>query len=118
MLVLEGPSGSGKTTLLQLLGALDTPSTGQLRFGGRSLEHESDRILTGIRSAEIGFVFQQFNLDSTNAKELMALLHDLHRRSRVTIIIATHDEDIAAHTQRRIRLRDGSIIADTRNDQE
>ena len=62
MLVLEGPSGSGKTTLLQLLGALDTPSTGLIRFGGRSLENESDRILTEIRSREIGFVFQQFNL--------------------------------------------------------
>jgi putative ABC transport system ATP-binding protein len=194
MLVLEGPSGSGKTTLLQLLGALDTPSTGQIRFAGRSLENESDKILTKIRSREIGFVFQQFNLiptltaeenvaiamvprepsrekrtaraqgllaqvgleqrfehlpsrlsggeqqrvaiaralantpeviiadeptgnlDSTNAKEFMTLLHELHQRSGVTIIIATHDEDIASHTQRRIRLRDGSIISDTRNE--
>ncbi len=194
MLVLEGPSGSGKTTLLQLLGALDTPSSGQIHFAGRSLENESDKILTDIRSQEIGFVFQQFNLiptltaeenvaiamvprepshekrtaraqelltqvgleqrfahlpsrlsggeqqrvaiaralanspeviiadeptgnlDSTNAKEFMALLHDLHERSGVTIIIATHDEDIASRTQRRIRLRDGSIISDTRGD--
>jgi putative ABC transport system ATP-binding protein len=56
------------------------------------------------------------NLDSTNAKEFMTLLHELHQRSGVTIIIATHDEDIASHTQRRIRLRDGSIISDTRNE--
>ncbi|MFY9784115.1 MAG: ABC transporter ATP-binding protein [Acidimicrobiales bacterium] len=190
MLALEGPSGSGKTTLLQLLGALDTPTSGQIRFAGRSLENESDKILTEIRSGEIGFVFQQFNLiptltaeenvaiamvprepshekraaraqelltqvgleqrfahlpsrlsggeqqrvaiaralanapeviiadeptgnlDSTNAKEFMALLHDLHDRSGVTIIVATHDEEIASRTQRRIRMRDGSITSD------
>jgi putative ABC transport system ATP-binding protein len=190
---LEGPSGSGKTTLLQLLGALDSPSSGQIRFAGRSLEAESDNVLTDIRSREIGFVFQQFNLiptlsaddnvaiamvpressrekrvaraqelltqvglehrfghlpsrlsggeqqrvaiaralanrpeviiadeptgnlDSDNAKEFMTLLRDLHQRSGVTIIIATHDEDIASTTQRRIRLRDGSILSDTKN---
>jgi putative ABC transport system ATP-binding protein len=188
---LEGPSGSGKTTLLQLLGALDSPSSGQIRFAGRSLEDESDSVLTDIRSREIGFVFQQFNLiptlsaeenvaiamvpqesshekriarasallgqvglahrlghlpsrlsggeqqrvaiaralvnspeviiadeptgnlDSTNAGEFMALLEDLQRQFGVTIIIATHDEDIASHTQRRIRIRDGSISSDT-----
>jgi putative ABC transport system ATP-binding protein len=193
MLVLEGPSGSGKSTLLQLLGALDTPTSGQVRFAGRSLENESDQVLTEIRSKEIGFVFQQFNLiptltaddnvaiamvprepsserraararelltqvglehrfghlpsrlsggeqqrvaiaralantpeviiadeptgnlDSENAKEFMLLLHDLHERSGVTIIIATHDEEVASHTQRRVRLRDGSIISDTKN---
>ncbi len=187
---LEGPSGSGKTTLLQLLGALDTPTSGSIRFDGRSLEDESDRVLTDIRSREIGFVFQQFNLiptlsaeenvaiamvpqesshekrllrardllgqvglahrlahlpsrlsggeqqrvaiaralanspeviiadeptgnlDSTNANEFMALLDDLQQRLGVTIIIATHDEDVAAHTQRRLRIRDGIISSD------
>src|SRR3984957_9633736 len=188
---LEGPSGSGKTTLLQLLGALDTPSSGQIRFAGRSLEAESDSVLTHIRSREIGFVFQQFNLiptlsaeenvaiamvpressnvkriarasellgqvglghrlghlpsrlsggeqqrvaiaralanspeviiadeptgnlDSTNAGEFMALLDDLQREFGVTIIIATHDDDVAAHTRRRIKIRDGAITSDT-----
>jgi putative ABC transport system ATP-binding protein len=190
---LEGPSGSGKTTLLQLLGALDVPTTGEIRFGGRSLENESDKVLTEIRSKEIGFVFQQFNLiptltadenvaiamvprepshekraararellaqvglehrlghlptrlsggeqqrvaiaralanqpevviadeptgnlDTANAKEFMALLHDLQERLGVTIIIATHDEEVASHAQRRIKLRDGKIVADTKN---
>lgn len=193
MLSLEGPSGSGKSTLLQLLGALDVPSKGQIRFAGRSLENESDRVLTDIRCDEVGFVFQQFNLiptlsaednvgiamvprepsrerrtaratelltqvglehrlghlptrlsggeqqrvaiaralansprvviadeptgnlDSTNAKDVMALLHTLHQQSGVTVIIATHDEDIASQTMRRIRLRDGSIVTDTPN---
>jgi putative ABC transport system ATP-binding protein len=190
---LEGPSGSGKTTLLQLLGALDTPSTGHILFAGRSLENESDSVLTDIRSREIGFVFQQFNLiptlsaeenvaiamvpresshdkrkarartlltqvgldhrlghlpsslsggeqqrvaiaralvnspeviiadeptgnlDSTNAGEFMALLDDLQKQFGVTIIIATHDEDVASHTRRRIRIRDGSISSDTKH---
>jgi putative ABC transport system ATP-binding protein len=190
---LEGPSGSGKTTLLQLLGALDIPTTGEIRFAGRSLENESDKVLTEIRSKEIGFVFQQFNLiptltadenvaiamvprekshekraararellaqvglehrlghlptrlsggeqqrvaiaralanepevviadeptgnlDTANAKEFMALLDDLQKRLGVTIIIATHDEDVASHAQRRIRLRDGKIVSDTKS---
>jgi putative ABC transport system ATP-binding protein len=189
---LEGPSGSGKTTLLQLLGALDSPTSGQIRFAGRALEDESDGVLTDIRSREIGFVFQQFNLiptlsaeenvaiamvpresshekrtlrarellsqvglghrlehlpsrlsggeqqrvaiaralanapeviiadeptgnlDSTNASEFMALLDDLQKQFGVTIIIATHDEDVASHTGRRVRIRDGSIASDTR----
>jgi putative ABC transport system ATP-binding protein len=189
---LEGPSGSGKTTLLQLLGALDSPSSGQIRFAGRSLEDESDNVLTEIRSREIGFVFQQFNLiptlsaeenvaiamvpresshdkriarasellgqvglghrlghlpsrlsggeqqrvaiaralanspeviiadeptgnlDSTNAGEFMSLLDSLQQQFGVTIIIATHDEDVASYTQRRVRIRDGSITSDKR----
>jgi putative ABC transport system ATP-binding protein len=193
MVVLEGPSGSGKTTLLQLLGALDTPTSGEIKFAGRSLENESDQVLTEIRSKEIGFVFQQFNLiptlsaddnvaiamiprepsrekraaraeelltqvglghrlghlpsrlsggeqqrvaiaralanrpeviiadeptgnlDSQNAKEFMTLLHDLHDRSGVSIIIATHDEDVALSAGRRIRMRDGSIVSDAQN---
>jgi putative ABC transport system ATP-binding protein len=193
MVVLEGPSGSGKSTLLQLLGALDTPTSGQITFAGRSLEHESDQVLTDIRSKEIGFVFQQFNLiptlsaddnvaiamiprepsrekrsaraeelltqvglahrlghlpsrlsggeqqrvaiaralanrpeviiadeptgnlDSENAREFMTLLHDLHERSGVSIIIATHDEDVALSAERRIRMRDGSIVSDAQN---
>ncbi len=190
-LSLEGPSGSGKTTLLQLLGALDSPTSGQIRFAGRSLEDATDRDLTEIRSREIGFVFQQFNLiptlsaaenvaiamvprepsrdarnarsralleqvglshrlehlpsrlsggeqqrvaiaralanapevviadeptgnlDSTNAKEFMALLDELQRDSGVTVIIATHDEDVANHARRRIRIRDGAIKSDS-----
>ncbi len=192
MIALEGPSGSGKSTLLQLLGALEIPTSGQIRFAGRSLENENDKVLTDIRCDEIGFVFQQFNLiptltaeenvaiamvprepsrerrlaratelltlvglgerlghlpsrlsggeqqrvaiaralantprvviadeptgnlDSTNAKEIMGLLHKLHSESGVTVIIATHDEDIARQTERRIKLRDGAITADER----
>jgi putative ABC transport system ATP-binding protein len=60
-----GPSGSGKTTLLQLLGALDRPTAGTVRFEGRSLEDLGAAQLADLRLAAIGFVFQQFNLIPT-----------------------------------------------------
>jgi putative ABC transport system ATP-binding protein len=62
---LEGPSGSGKTTLLQLLGALDRPTAGEVRFEGRDLAALSDGELAELRLRSFGFIFQQFNLLST-----------------------------------------------------
>lgn len=71
---IVGPSGSGKTSLLQILGTLDTPSSGQVRFHGLDLGRLSDRQLTRIRRREIGFVFQDSNLvASLNAIENVAL---------------------------------------------
>jgi putative ABC transport system ATP-binding protein len=65
-----GPSGSGKTTLLQLLGALDRPSSGSVRFEGQPLEALGDSALAELRLRAMGFVFQQFNLIPTlNAAE-------------------------------------------------
>src|SRR6266511_110048 len=57
-----GPSGSGKTTLLQLLGALDGPTAGTVRFEGRQLEGLGEGELADLRLSALGFVFQQFNL--------------------------------------------------------
>jgi putative ABC transport system ATP-binding protein len=65
LVAIEGPSGSGKSTLLQLLGALDRPTDGSLRFDGRELSSLSDAALTALRSRSIGFVFQSFNLIPT-----------------------------------------------------
>lgn len=62
---IEGASGSGKSTLLQLLGALDVASGGSLRFEGAELTEMNDTALTALRSREIGFVFQSFNLIPT-----------------------------------------------------
>lgn len=62
---IQGPTGGGKSTLLQLLGALDKPSSGSLRLGEIELASASARELTRIRSEEIGFVFQGFNLIPT-----------------------------------------------------
>jgi putative ABC transport system ATP-binding protein len=187
---IEGPSGSGKSTLLQLLGALDTPTGGAIRFEGDELASASDTTLTRIRSRAIGFVFQQFNLiptltaaenvgiamvphrtpkaerrrrsaellervglggrvehlpsrlsggeqqrvavaralangprviiadeptgnlDSESARGVMTLLNELRSAEQaVTVIVATHDAEVAAHAGRRLRLRDGAIAS-------
>src|SRR5262249_17913958 len=71
---IMGPSGSGKSTLLHLLGALDTPTRGQVLFGGRDLAALTDRERSLIRRSRIGFIFQFFNLLSTlTAVENVAL---------------------------------------------
>ena len=188
-LSMEGPSGSGKSTLLQLLGALDTPTQGTIRFEGNEMGKATDSTLTRIRGEEIGFVFQQFNLiptltaeenvgiamiphghskaerrqrstellervglggrldhlpsrlsggeqqrvaiaralanrprviiadeptgnlDSASAQEVMSLLNELQSgEEAVTIVVATHDADVAGRAGRRIRLRDGAVV--------
>jgi putative ABC transport system ATP-binding protein len=64
-MAVEGPSGSGKSTLLQLLGALDKATAGSLVFDGHELADLDDSALTGLRSRDVGFVFQNFNLIPT-----------------------------------------------------
>ncbi len=188
MVSLEGPSGSGKSTLLQLIGALDAPTRGSIRFDGRELAHESQKELTRLRSEEIGFVFQHFNLiptltaqenvaiamvpsgasrsarseraegllqqvglghrlhhlptrlsggeqqrvaiaralansprvviadeptgnlDSETAAEVISVLSGLRDTAGVTLILATHDDEIGRIAEHRVRLRDGSIV--------
>jgi putative ABC transport system ATP-binding protein len=66
---VQGPSGSGKSTLLQLLGALDKPTGGSLSFDGRELTNLGQGDLTKVRSQEIGFIFQSFNLIPTLTAE-------------------------------------------------
>src|SRR5437899_2249003 len=71
---IMGPSGSGKSTLMHLLGALDTPTAGEVLFQGRTLGTLPDRELALLRRTRIGFVFQFFNLIPTlNAVENVAL---------------------------------------------
>ncbi|HJT45353.1 MAG TPA: ABC transporter ATP-binding protein [Chthoniobacterales bacterium] len=188
-LAVMGPSGSGKSTLMNMLGCLDTPSSGRYEFNGRNVKEMDDDELAAIRNREIGFVFQTFNLlpratslknvelpliyagidqetrteraeralidvglgdrihhkpnelsggqrqrvaiaralvnnpsiiladeptgnlDSKTGEEIMALLEDLYRRGN-TIILVTHERDIAAHARRTIHLRDGVIEMD------
>src|SRR5450755_3506210 len=71
---IMGPSGSGKSTLMHLLGALDTPSSGEVYFQGRALHTMADRELALLRRTRVGFIFQFFNLLPTlSAVENVAL---------------------------------------------
>lgn len=189
---LMGPSGSGKSTLMNILGCLDTPTSGEYYLNNREVARLSDNELADIRNKEIGFIFQTFNLlprstaldnvilpliyagkksqereemakkslgqvglsdrmthkpnelsggqrqrvaiaralvnnpsilladeptgnlDTKTSIEIMGLLHDIHNKGN-TIIIVTHEEDIAQHAHRIIRLRDGVIESDELN---
>lgn len=78
LLVLLGPSGSGKSTLLNILGGLDVPSTGHIRYHDEDLSTADDRALTHYRRQHVGFVFQFYNLVPTlTARENVALVTDL-----------------------------------------
>jgi putative ABC transport system ATP-binding protein len=189
---LMGPSGSGKSTLMNILGCLDTPSSGRYFLNGPDVAGRSDNELAEIRNKEIGFVFQTFNLlprytalenvalplvyagiakeqrneqatkvlsqvgladrmlhkpnelsggqrqrvavaralvnnpsiiladeptgnlDTKTSYEIMALFQEIHDQGN-TIIIVTHEEDIARHAHRIVRVRDGVIESDERN---
>ena len=64
-LAIQGPTGHGKSTLLQILGALDRPTSGAVRFGGQDLARLRESQLTDVRATSIGFIFQSFNLIPT-----------------------------------------------------
>ncbi len=186
---IMGPSGSGKSTLMNIIGCLDTPTSGLYEFNGINVSEMNDNQLAKIRNKEIGFVFQTFNLlarsnalhnvelpliyagvssterkrlahqalehvglgdrvhhkpnelsggqrqrvavaralvnrpsilladeptgnlDSKTGDEIMVLFEELHKEGN-TIILVTHEEYIAEHAHRIIRLRDGMIEVD------
>lgn len=189
---LMGPSGSGKSTLMNLLGCLDTPTSGVYELNGKNVSNMTDDELAEIRNKEIGFVFQTFNLlprttalenvalpmiyagyskkdrlerakevlmsvglgdrmdhkpnqlsggqrqrvavgralvnnpsiiladeptgnlDSKTSVEIMNLFNKIHAAGN-TVILVTHEEEIAENAHRIIRLRDGMIESDTKN---
>lgn len=78
MVVLLGPSGSGKSTFLNILGGLDVPTSGTVRFRGQDISHLSERKLTRYRREHVGFVFQFYNLiPSLSAVENVALVTEI-----------------------------------------
>ncbi len=183
---LMGPSGSGKSTLMNIIGCLDTPTSGDYWLNNKEVSKMSDSALSEVRNAEIGFVFQTFNLlnrmnaidnvalplvysgvpkklreerakevlskvglgdrmnhkpnelsggqrqrvavaralvnnpsilladeptgnlDTKTSYEIMALFDEIHNAGN-TIVLVTHEEDIAQHAKRIIRLRDGVV---------
>ena len=188
-LAIMGPSGSGKSTMMNMIGCLDTPTSGIYHFEGEEVHIMDDAQLASIRNRKIGFVFQTFNLlpkaralhnveiplvyanirkekridmaskalkdvgledrmhhkpnelsggqrqrvaiaralvnnpsiiladeptgnlDSKSGHEIMGILDSLHSNGN-TIILVTHEDDIAKHAKRTIRLFDGKIIKD------
>jgi putative ABC transport system ATP-binding protein len=186
---IMGPSGSGKSTLMNIIGCLDTPTSGLYEFNGVNVSDMNDNQLARVRNKEIGFVFQTFNLlarsdslhnvelpliyggvssslrkrmahealeqvglgdrvhhkpnelsggqrqrvaiaralvnrpsilladeptgnlDSKTGDEIMILFEELHAQGN-TIILVTHEEYIAEHAHRIIRIRDGEIASD------
>lgn len=78
LVVLLGASGSGKSTLLNILGGLDTPTSGTLSYRGQDLTHADEKTLTAYRRESVGFIFQFYNLiPSLTARENVALITDI-----------------------------------------
>ena len=105
-LAIMGPSGSGKSTLMNMLGCLDTPSSGRYEFNGRDVSSMTDDELASIRNREIGFVFQTFNLlpraDSLRNVELPLVYAGMDPESR---------RERAAHVLREVGLGDRCTIS-------
>lgn len=95
-IAIVGPSGSGKSTLMNILGCLDTPTSGEYLLNGKNVAGMSERALTEIRNREIGFVFQSFNLipglDALENVELPLLYRGMPREERRQLAAAALEE--------------------------
>ena len=130
-----GTSGSGKSTMMNILGCLDVPTRGEYLLDGTPIRERTQRELSQIRSRQIAFIFQGYNLiPSLNVWQKVALpmLYQrvplAERRARAmealglmrqmnaegtTVILITHDNGIAAQADRTVRVKDGRIVHDS-----
>ena len=131
---IVGESGSGKSTLLNMIGALDTPTSGKVMICGNDIFSMSDRKRTIFRRRNIGFIFQAFNLipeltveqnimrpaliladeptgnlDTQNSSEVIALLKEASKKYEQTIIMITHSRSIAQTADRVLQVSDGVL---------
>lgn len=104
--VISGPSGSGKTTLLNLIGCIDRPDCGTIMIGGKAVHKLSDDQLSDFRAAQLGFIFQNFNLlavltafENVEYPLVLAGMEPAERRARVAMLLDA--VGLAAHGRKR-----------------
>ena len=127
---IMGPSGYGKSTLLNILGTLDSPTSGKYFFNGKEIDKMGESQLTAFRKGNIGFVFQSFNLideltvfenvelplvclgcrKAERKRKVMELLRELNGQG-TTIVMVTHSERDASFAHRIIHLLDGRVVS-------
>ena len=115
---LMGPSGSGKTTLLNLIGGLDTPTSGSIEIAGQRIDGMKSGQLSQWRSNHVGFVFQicdepTGDLDRASAEEILTLLQTLNREHGKTIVMVTHDPKAAEYATHTLHLDKGNLVEHT-----
>ena len=136
-----GPSGSGKSTLMNIIGCLDSLTTGKYILNNKDVSSTTDNDLAEVRNKEIGFVFQQFNLlprltaeenvaiplvyagiakkerieRTKTSVEIMNLFGELHAQGN-TVILVTHEDEISKYAHRIVRLKDGVVETDKKNE--
>src|SRR6266545_2135445 len=109
---IMGASGSGKSTTMNIIGCLDRPTRGQYILAGENVSGMSKDERADIRCQKIGFVFQGFNLHSRTSVEVMEIFQRLNRERGITLVLVTHEPDIADYAQRIVVFKDGKIKKD------
>src|SRR6266850_1789928 len=114
---IMGASGSGKSTTMNIIGCLDRPTRGTYVLDGEDVSELSKDERADIRCQKIGFVFQGFNLLSRTSVEVMEIFQRLNRERGITLVLVTHEPDIAQYAQRVVVFKDGKIKKDYQIDE-
>ena len=120
--IILGASGAGKTTALNILGGMDTVTSGSVTVDGRDVSSANEAQLVEYRRADVGFVFQFYNLVPNltalenvelAAQQILQLLQDTCRKQGITVIIITHNSALAPMADRLIRFKSGRVESET-----